>query len=75
MNKAPRPILMQDKDVKLIWYPLALIPLLVIIYFSFTPGGLPQIVGMLGVFLLIFWIFSFGFAIYAKLRKPRNLRQ
>ena len=28
MNKAPRPILMQDKDVQLIWYPLALIPLL-----------------------------------------------
>jgi hypothetical protein len=60
--------------VKLIWYPVSLVPLLIILYFSFT-GGLPQIVGMIGLFLLFFWVFSFGFAIYVKLRKKPTLRQ
>ena len=38
-------------------------------------GQLPIVVLPLALFLLFFWIFSFGFAIYAKVRKPKDLRQ
>ena len=68
MTKAvPKPILM--KRVNLIWYPLALVPLLVLFYFSFT-GVLPMMVGLVTVFLVCFWVFSFGFALYMTFRKP-----
>jgi hypothetical protein len=73
MSKASdRPILI--KSVNLWWYPLTLIPLLAIFYFAFT-GALPSIAGLIAVFLLFFWLFSLGFALYAKLRKPPTLRQ
>jgi hypothetical protein len=72
MSKGPKPVLV--KQVNLIWYPLTLVPLVALVYFSFN-GTLPQIMGMIAIFLLIFWIFSFLFALYAKFRKPPKLRQ
>jgi hypothetical protein len=73
MSKAPdRPVLI--KSINFWWYPLTLIPLLALLYFSFT-GALPLIAAMISVFLLFFWLFSLGFALYAKLRKPPKLRQ
>jgi hypothetical protein len=67
-----RPILM--RSVNLIWYPLTLIPILALLYFSFT-GVLHSFVAMLAVFAFFFWLSSLGFAIWTKLRKPRELRQ
>ena len=72
MSKAPKLVLV--KQVNLIWYPLTLIPLLALLYFSFN-GTLPMLVGLMSIFLLFFWIFSFLFALYAKFRKPPKLRQ
>ena len=72
MSKAPKLVLV--KQVNLIWYPLTLIPLLALLYFSFN-GTLPMLVGLMSIFLLFFWIFSFLFALYAKFRKPPTLRQ
>jgi hypothetical protein len=74
VSKVPRHVMLREKDVNLWWYPISLVPLLVVIYFAFT-GGLPQIVGLLAIFLFFFWVFSFAFALYVKLRKPPNLRQ
>jgi hypothetical protein len=67
-----RPVLISS--VNFWWYPLTLIPLLALLYFSFT-GALPLIVALISVFLLFFWLFSLGFALYARLRKPPKLRQ
>lgn len=72
MSKAPRPVLM--RRVNLIWYPVTLLPLLALFYFAFT-GGLPIWVALIAVFLLLFWLFSFGFALYESLRKKPDLRQ
>ena len=73
MTKVPaKPVLL--RQVNLVWYPLTLVPLLALAYCSFT-GALPSLVGLMALFLLLFWIFSFGFALYAKLRKPPELRQ
>ena len=73
MSKNPsKPILM--RKVHLIWYPVALVPILALAYFSFN-GTLPMMLGLAAVFLLIFWIFSFGFALYETFRKRPDLRQ
>lgn len=73
-QSSQKPILV--KEVNLIWYPLALLPIVALVYFSFN-GTLPQMVGMIAIFLLIFWIFSFIFAVVGKLmrRKKPELRQ
>ena len=73
MTKAKgKPVLM--RRVNLLWYPLTLIPLLALAYFSFA-GALPPMMGLLSLFLLIFWVFSFGFALYETFRKRPDLRQ
>jgi len=54
--------------VRLRWYPLALLPLLLLIGLPIL-GVAPLLLLPLGLFLLFFWIFSLGFAIYARSRK------
>jgi hypothetical protein len=62
-----KPVLVER--VRLWWYPVALLPILALFYAGFT-GLLPTLFGLAGLFAFIFWVFSFGFAIYAKLKRP-----
>ena len=62
------------KSVNLIWYPLALVPIIGLLVAAFV-GWLPLIVFPIMLFFLFFWIFSFGFAVYAKVKRPKDLRQ
>ena len=63
------------RRVDLLWYPLALVPILALFVAS-AYGYLPMLVGLFAVVLLLFWLLSFGFAIYSKLRKlPKEPRQ
>jgi len=58
------------RTVRLWWYAVALIPIALLIYAPLM-GWVPGEVIVIGGFLLFFWIFSFGFAIYARLtRRP-----
>lgn len=67
-----KPILI--RRVNLWWYPLALVPIVVLGYLSLI-GILPALVVPLVLFALFFWIFSLVFAIAGKLSKPREPRQ
>ncbi len=62
-----RPILLQR--VNLWWYALAILPIVAVVYMGFS-GILSPIIGLIGLFASFFWIFSLGFAIASKLRKP-----
>lgn len=62
------------RKVNLIWYPMALVPILAL-FLATAYGYLPMLVGLFAVFLLFFWLFSFGFAVYAKFHKPKEPRQ
>ena len=62
------------RKVNLLWYPVALVPLVALFLMS-AYGYLPMLVGLFAVFLLFFWLFSFGFAVYSKFRKPKEPRQ
>jgi hypothetical protein len=62
------------QSVKLLWYPLALVPIIGLTAAALV-GWLPAIVLPIMLFFLFFWIFSFGFAVYAKLKRPKDLRQ
>ncbi len=55
--------------VRLWWYGVAIFPILALIYLGFS-GILSPFVGIVGLFAFFFWLFSFGFAIAALLRKP-----
>ena len=55
------------RTIRLWWYAAALAPIALLI-FAPLEGWLP------GAFLFFFWLFSFAFAIYAKLRQPRTRR-
>jgi hypothetical protein len=57
------------RQVNLLWYAVALVPL-VALFLASAYGYLPALVGLFAVFLLFFWLFSFGFAVYSKFRKP-----
>ncbi|HVX82442.1 MAG: hypothetical protein ACTHOR_07620 [Devosia sp.] len=74
MPRSPRPPPATLQRVKLWWYALALVPIALLIYAPLQ-GWLPGEVILVALFLLFFWIFSLGFAIYARLSKPRRLRQ
>ena len=67
-----RPTLIES--VELWWYGVAILPILVLIYLGFS-GILSPFIGLFGLFALFFWLFSLGFAIASKLRKPRSPRQ
>jgi hypothetical protein len=73
MNRPRRPQY-SLREVKLAWYPLALLPILLLIGAPLA-GWLPILVLPFGLFFLFFWLFSFGFAIYGKLTTPKEPRQ
>ncbi len=62
------------RQVNLLWYPVALVPLVALFLLS-AYGYLPMLAGLFAVFLLFFWLFSFGFAVYSKFRKSKEPRQ
>src|SRR4051794_36959025 len=61
-------------SVNLLWY-LATLPPLALSVLAALVGWLPAFVLPIALFLLLFWIFSFGFAVYAKLKGLRNRAQ
>jgi hypothetical protein len=62
------------RSVNLLWYPVALIPILMLLGAALA-GWLPLIALPFALFFLFFWMFSLGFALYAKSRKPKEPRQ
>jgi hypothetical protein len=62
-----KPVLIER--VRLWWYGIAILPILALVYLGFT-GILSPFIGLMGLFAFFFWLFSFGFAIASKLRKP-----
>jgi hypothetical protein len=61
-------------SVSLLWYPVALVPILILAAVSLV-GWLPVVIFPVALFLFIFWVSSLGFAIYAKTRKRPEPRQ
>lgn len=61
------------KRVNLWWYPLTLLPIVMLGYAA-VAGWVPQLFAVLAVFLLFFWLFSLIFALVALVRKPQAKR-
>lgn len=71
--RRPKEVLV--RNVNLVWYPVALVPIVAVLVGALA-GWLPTLLAPFAIFLLFFWIFSFGFAVYGKLKKPpKDLRQ
>jgi hypothetical protein len=68
-RQRPRPLLV--RRVNLLWYPATLLPILALL-FATLAGYLPPLLAILALFLLIFWLSSLLFAIYVRLRKPKD---
>ena len=73
MARAPRPPTSLT-SVRFWWYAVALVPIALLILAPLQ-GWVPGEVIVAGGFLLFFWLFSLGFAIYARLTKRPELRQ
>jgi hypothetical protein len=59
------------RRVNFVWYPLALVAILALGWLSLA-GVLPAMLLLIDVFLLFFWVFSLGFALYERfVRKKR----
>ncbi|HEV7277844.1 MAG TPA: hypothetical protein VGN80_16310 [Devosiaceae bacterium] len=71
-RRQPRPVLI--RSVSLLWYPLTLLPILALLYAAMS-GYLPPLVAMVAMFLFFFWLSSLGFALYQRLRKPKDGRK
>jgi hypothetical protein len=67
-----KPVLI--RRVNLVWYPLALLPILLLGYAALS-GWVPQMLILASIFLLFFWIFSFGFALWSLTRGKTEPRQ
>ena len=61
-------------SVNLLWYPATFLPIALLVTASLV-GWLPVLALPIALFFLLFWIFSFGFAVYAKLKRPKEPRQ
>jgi len=62
-----KPVLI--RRVNLVWYGVAIVPILALVYLGFS-GILSPLVGIGGLFALFFWLFSLVFAIASLMRKP-----
>jgi len=60
--------------VRLWWYLPALVPIVALFYFGFS-GVIHPILGLVGLFLLVFWLMSLIFALVSRLRRPKEPRQ
>jgi hypothetical protein len=59
------------RRVNFVWYVVALVGILALGWLTLT-GVLPGMVLLLDLFLLVFWVFSLGFALYERfVRKAR----
>lgn len=68
-SRRPRPVLI--RRVHLIWYPLTLLPILAL-FFAAATGYLPPLIALVALFLFFFWLSSLAFALYQRLRKPKD---
>jgi uncharacterized RDD family membrane protein YckC len=59
--------------VSLLWYPATLIPIIGFAV-AIISGWLPFLLFPIALFLFLFWIFSFGFAVYGKLSQTKGPR-
>jgi hypothetical protein len=71
MSRQPRRLLL--RRVNLTWYPLTLLPILALLVAA-ASGYLPPLLALLALFLFFFWLSSLGFALYQRLRKPKDPR-
>jgi hypothetical protein len=63
------------RKVRLWWYLPALVPIVALFYFGFS-GVIHPIFGLIGLFLLIFWLMSLIFALVSRFsRRPKEPRQ
>jgi hypothetical protein len=70
-RRQPRPIMI--RSVRLRWYPLLLLPIIAL-FVAAAAGHLPPLAVLVGMFLFFFWLSSLGFALYHRLRKPKDTR-
>jgi hypothetical protein len=57
--------------VHLVWYPLALLPILLLGGLGLV-GIVPQILVLFAFFFFCFWLFSLGFALYERFVRKRR---
>jgi uncharacterized Tic20 family protein len=74
MSRAPRRGPATLRVVRLSWYAVALVPI-VLLVLAPLEGWVPGEIALIGLFLAVFWIFSFAFAIYARVNRPKEPRQ
>ena len=67
-GSANRPVLI--RKINLWWYAVALVPLLALGWLAAT-NIVPAIFLPIVLFLFVFWLSSFVFAVFGKLRAPR----
>ena len=60
--------------IRLWWYGVAIVPVLLMGWLGLG-GKLPAIVVPFALFLFVFWLFSFIFALIGRMRMPREPRQ
>ncbi|RYE88171.1 MAG: hypothetical protein EOP19_02200 [Hyphomicrobiales bacterium] len=65
----PRTVIV--RRINLLWYPLVLVPIAAL-FLAAAYGLISPWFGLIGFFGLIFWLFSFLFAIYSLFRRPPN---
>ena len=70
--RQPKPVLI--RRVRLIWYPLTLLPILAL-FLASGAGYLPPLLAMVALFLFFFWLSSLGFALYQRLRQRKDGRK
>lgn len=71
-DRRPREVLI--KRINWWWYPVTLVPV-VALFLASAYGYVPYLVGLVALFLAFFWLSSLGFALYARFRKKKDLRQ
>lgn len=72
--KAPKNREIIVRRVNLLWYPVALVPILLLAYAALQ-NWVPGLLIVLAAFAFFFWLFSLGFAIWSLFRKPVEPRQ
>lgn len=71
--RGPRTLPILVKRINLVWYAVALLPIVAFTYFGLTSDW--WILALLAIFCMVFWVVSLVFAIWRLLNPPRELRQ
>jgi len=71
-RRGPRPVLI--RRINLWWYLVALVPIAGLFLVA-ANGYIPFEFMLVASFLLVFWLTSLGFALFAMVTKKKDLRQ